>query len=233
MIALITSTLKPSKIYSAFSDDERYQQTIYTANTLFSKGFTDVILIDNSANFINLDKLKQDSNQQLKAYHTPQYSFNNKGLNEALLILNHIDKLPESKPVFKISGRYYPNENFTIKDLTSFGKYDFVGVGEGFDQRIPYFSTRAYLVKNKQVLEQILVLAIEEMLSYHKGVYGLDSLFKLIKSFFVKTLGASYQLSLEQAFAIILKKQENFMLLKKINIGGFVAGFNQQTYISE
>ncbi|MFD0795039.1 hypothetical protein ACFQZX_15565 [Mucilaginibacter litoreus] len=225
--------MKPSKIYSAFSDDERYEQTIHTIKALFNKGFTEVILIDNSTTSIDLEKLKRDSDQQLKAYHTPQYSFNNKGLNEALLILNHIDKLPESSPVFKISGRYYPNELFNLKDLPLMNNFDFIGVGEGFNQRVSYFSTRAYFVRNKQVLEQTLVLAIEEMLSYHKGVYGPVSLFKLAKSLFKKSLGASYQLSLEQAIAFILKEKKNFKLLHKINIDGAVAGFNQQAHISE
>jgi hypothetical protein len=233
LIALITSTLKPTNIYSQFSDEQRYGQTIFTINSLYEKGFNDVILIDNSNKHIDLNQLIKDTNPLLKAYHTPQYSFENKGLNEALLILNNLDKLPVSTPIFKISARYYPNNNFKLDDLTSINKFDFIGVGQGFNQKIPYFSTRAYIAQNKQLLEKILVLAIEEMLSYHKGVYGMRSFINLVKSFFIKSLGSSYQLSLEQAFALILKNQKNYFLLEKIHISGVVAGFNEQNSISE
>ena len=108
MIALITSTLRPTSIQSFFSNEERYEQTLVTIRKLAEKGFKEIYLIDNSLDAIDVPKLIADSGMNLQVHHTPQYSFANKGLNEALLLLNNLHHLPASTHIFKISARYYP-----------------------------------------------------------------------------------------------------------------------------
>lgn len=150
-----------------------------------------------------------------------------------MLLLNNIGRLPGEVPLFKISGRYYPNEHFRLIDEGLLEKFDFAGVGSDFDKRISAFSTRAYFVKNKSVLESTLVLAIEEMLSYSKGIHGIKSLFKFLSNPFFPSMGSRYQLSIEQAFARILKHSENYHLLNNINIEGYLAGSAGLEFIKE
>lgn len=233
MIALITSTLRPTSIYSVFSDQERYDQTIITIKKLAQKGFDKIYLVDNSINPIDQKKIIADSEKAVKVFNTPQYSFENKGLNEALLILNNLHHLPSATPVFKISARYVPTDNFSLDVAANIDSYDFIGVGENFGARISAFSTRAYFVKNKAVLEEMLTIAVEEMISYHKGIYGPGSALTFIQSIFKTKLGSPFQLSIEQAFARIMKKRNNYLLIDRINIEGTLAGFNQNNKINE
>lgn len=232
MIAIVTSTLIPNGAYSYYSNAERMQQTVETIIRLSALPLSSIYLFDNSTNKVDFSEILQ-VNKEIKIFSSPQFTFENKGLNEALLILNCIHDLPVHTPIFKISGRYFPNENFGLPDDNLFGKYDFAGFGKEFDRAVPYFSTRAYFVKNKSVLQSLLVLAIEEMLSYSNGIHGIKSLFISIKKKFKKSIGTDYQLSLEQAFGRILKHKQNVMLLKAINIEGYIAGSGFKEFIKE
>ena len=233
MIALVTSTLIPSNAYSYYNPDERLKQTINTIQKLYDAGFEDVYLFDNSINTTNLESLS-NTFKQLKIFNTPQYSFENKGLNEALLILNNIHVLPPNIPIFKISGRYYPNKDF---NLASYEPYpidkDIIGVGQFLGSKNAYFSTRAYFIKNKTVLELVLNLAIQEMLSYAKGIHGIKSFLLAIKNLFKQCVGTPYQLSLEQAFARIAYNSNRCLLINSINVEGLVAGVNKAEFVSE
>ncbi|MFD0749293.1 hypothetical protein ACFQZS_04010 [Mucilaginibacter calamicampi] len=233
MIALITSTLRPTRVHSFFSEQERYDQTLVTIRKLAGKGFDDIRLIDNSINDIDAKSLINDSQTPIKVFHSAQYSFANKGLNEALMLLNNLHHLPQSIPVFKISARYFPTDQFNMEAALQLDRYDFIGVGENFDKKISAFSTRAYFVKNKMVLEEMLTTAIEEMIAYHKGVYGPRSAIRAIRSILKKEQGSPFQLSIEQAFARIMKQKNNYLLLDRINIEGTLAGFSDNNKISE
>jgi len=233
MIALVTSTLRPG-LYSYFSEDERYLQTINTIKRLKVKGFDKIFLFDNSNSKINIDKIKKDTFQNLNIFHTPQYNFTNKGLNEALLILNNLHNLPDDKQIFKISGRYYPTEHFQRSDLqTRIGEAEILGIAYNFERKISFFSTRSYLVRNREVLEALLKLSVEEMISYSKGIHGIKSFWSCIKSINKAKLGTEYQLSLEQAFSKILKVKSNYALVEKMNIEGFIAGSGHLDLIEE
>lgn len=233
MIALVTSTLTPLTAYSLYSPEERLNQTINTIQKLYDVGFQDVYLFDNSVDTTNLKSLHKTFTQ-LKVFNTPQYTFENKGLNEALLILNNIHTLPANTPIFKISGRYYPNKNFNLNAHMPYPiDKDIVGVGHFFGSNKAYFSTRAYFIKNKSVLETVLNLAIQEMLSYAKGIYGVRSLLLAIKSLFSPYVGTKYQLSLEQAFARIAYNNNKYLLIDSINIEGLIAGVNKEEFVSE
>jgi len=103
MIALITSTLIPTTVYSVYDPDERLYQTINTIQKLRGAGFSDIYFFDNSINEIDRSALIK-AHQSIKIFQSPQYSFKNKGLNEALLILNNSHHLPKNTPIFKIPG---------------------------------------------------------------------------------------------------------------------------------
>jgi hypothetical protein len=231
MVALITSTLIPFNSHSFFSKEERLKQTLITIEKLYDAGFKDIFLIDNSVEDISCYNVPQQF-KSIHLHHCPQYTFGNKGLNEALLILNNIHLLPAEVPVFKISSRYYPTAEFKQESFENFQHAAFMGVGQ-FNNKTPWFSTRAYYVKNKMLLESTLILAIEEMISYSKSINGVRSFYESLKSYFYPYLGTKYQISLEQAFGRILQKNNNFSLLNKINIEGYIAGSDHLEYITE
>ncbi len=234
MIAVITSCLQPIAVKSFFSFEERLQQTRLGLAKLERLDFDRSFLLDNSdlLNQTVLEDLLKDF-KELEKYHGRQFQFGNKGLNEALLILNHLRHLPPDVPILKISGRYYPNEHFEFPNSGLFSRYDFIGIGENFDKRVSSFNTRAYFIKNKSVWETALVLAVEEILSYARGIHGLKSLFQSLAAFYKSSPGVPYQLSLEQALARVLKAQQNYLLINKTNIEGHVAGSAHIDFIQE
>ena len=134
MISIVTSTVIP-KAYSYFSVEERYLQTIKTLKVLIAKGFNEIYLLDNS--IVNLDtyRILKDTSNKVKIFQNLQYCFENKGLNEALLILNILSKIPDNETIFKISGRYYPTDQFDAEDLSNkLGNKDIVGVCSNLHQ---------------------------------------------------------------------------------------------------
>lgn len=232
MVAIITSTLIPTNFYSLFNHHERLTQTINTIRRLRDVGFLDIYLFDNSINQIDIHSLINEYNL-IKIYHSPQYTFKNKGLNEALLILNNVHNLPSDTPIFKISGRYYPTPLFSKNNYERFADKEFIGVGYNFSNRIAAFSTKAYFVKNKEVLTATLVQAVEDMISYSKGVHGIKSGIDALKEIFRPFWGTYYQLSIEQSFARILKQKKNYVLINKMNIEGFEASTLKALLFSE
>lgn len=234
MIALVTSTLNPAKAYSSFTPAERLDQTLNTLGKLYEADFTDVYFFDNSIETTNLAAIAKNY-PDVKIHHNPQYSFENKGLNESLLILNQIHQLPSDQPIFKISGRYYPTSAFSFLRYQELLKSkELIGIGSHFHgHKTASFITRAYFIKDRGVLEDMLVLAVEEMISYSKGIHGIRSFLDAIKNVISPTLGAFYQLSLEQAFARIAKKKDNYMLIDRLSIEGYIAGNAQKQFVSE
>jgi hypothetical protein len=236
MIALITSTLIPNKnSYSFFSNEERIKQTEVTINKLLELAFDSIYIFDNSDEKTDINTISPlfSKNSNIKFYHNDQYAFKNKGMNEALLILNNIKELPSDQAIFKISARYYPNKHFIISAFDDFLTYDFVGIGYNFFQKGGTVSTRAYAVKNSIILEKILLLAIEDMLSYSSKPRGVRSIFNLISNYFKETIGASFQLSIEHSYARILKKEYRYKSLNALNIEGYIAGNKTKELISE
>ena len=232
MTALITSTINPVNAYSLYSPAERLSQTIHTLNKLVTAGFDEIFLFDNSIQSINTDELLKACSK-IKLFQSPQYAFKNKGLNEALLILNNIHHIPSNVPIFKISGRYYPTSDFITNKFNTFPDMDFIGKGYNFQNRIPGFSTKAYYVKNAAVLTDTLVLAVEEMVSFSKRPHGFRSFLHALKEIVKPQLGTSFQLSIEQSFARIIKAKYKYHLMDKMHIEGFEAGALTQALFSE
>lgn len=232
MIALVTSTIFVENAYSFFSNEERFEQTQHTIRKLNEAGFERIYLFDNSSTDFDVTKLTLLSDR-LSVFHNQQYTFKNKGLNEALLILNNIKYLPDDKTIFKISGRYYPSSKFNFLDYESLPTADISGVANELNSQVPTLNTRAYIAKDKKVLEQYMVWAVEEMLSYSKGIYGLRSLINTLKNYSKSQIGTNYQISLEQAMGRIIKAKMSFNLLNKMNIEGYVAGSDFKEFISE
>ena len=233
MIALITSTIYPLETYSYFNGNERYEQTITTIKELVKKGFKDIYMFDNSKILLDSNSIKSDSKHDVQIFHSSQYSFKNKGLNEALLILNNIHNLPDNTSIFKISGRYFPTLSFNVPEIQDFAGKEFLGKGYNFLDRSGTFSTRAYCSINKRVLEEMLVLCVDEMISYSKGINGLRSAINSICASFTSKIGTEYQISIEQAFARILKSKRNYHLVNNLNIQGLLAGSKYLELISE
>ena len=234
MIALVTSTLNPGNAYSSFTPSERLDQTLHTLEKLYEFGFSHVYFFDNSIDTTGLAIIAKNY-PDVQICYGSQYTFNNKGLNESLLILNHIHQLPSGQPIFKISARYYPTRDFNFLLYEGLLKSkEIIGIGSHFHGlATACFVTRAYFVKDREFLEDMLLLAVEEMISYSKGVYGIRSFLKALKNIFNPTLGTSYQLSLEQAFARISKKRNSYLLIDKLNIEGYIAGNAQKEFVSE
>ena len=78
MVALISSTLIPEKIYSIYNPTERLEQTINSVQKLRDKGFEKIFLFDNSIKEIGKQELV-NADPDLIIFQTPQYSFKNKG----------------------------------------------------------------------------------------------------------------------------------------------------------
>jgi len=233
MIALITSTIIP-KAFSFFSIDDRYLQTINTINNLKDVGFHEIYLVDNSISKIDEEKLRSGSFNGIKVIQSPQYTFENKGINEAMLILNNLHNLPDNQPIFKISGRYSPTNQFSVsKILEDLGSKEILGLGYIGTGKKVHFNTRAYLVDNKRSLEQILVLAVEEMIGFSRGISGSKGWLKILKTVFKPQIGSPFQISLENSFARILKTRKRYKLVSKINIEGYIAGSKTLLHISE
>lgn len=233
MIAIITSTLIPVS-HSFYSVTDRYTQTINTVQQLMEVGFEKIILIDNSISPIDHDSLKLHSKSKLQIFQTPQYSFENKGLSEALLILNHLHNIPDDEIIFKISGRYYPNKNFDLKLLLKkLNGNSIVGVCHNPNARFPFFSTRAYLTKDKRTLETILNQVLEEMIAYGRDTDGFKGLVKKILNLRKRRVGTPFTLSLEQSFARVLKTRGDYCFVNFMNIEGLIAGSTHIDYISE
>ncbi len=233
MIALVTATISPAQHTGSFySAEERYQQTLKTLQKLSDYAFSSIYILDNSANTRLLEMLQTETGRQVTIFHNNQYSFRNKGLNEALLILNHIAKLPADQPIFKISGRYYPVDGFDPDILTD-PVTEFAGLAQHIKSRNPLVSTRAYWVKNRHILETILLLAVEEMIAYSKGLHGPASALDILSTAITGNVGVKYQLSIESAFYRIVKKQVKARFVDRLNIEGYVAGSNSHELLSE
>lgn len=231
-IALVTSSLNPQGAYSFFTLPERVEQTLVTLNKLTEAGFGKIFLFDNSNAEAELLSIAKNY-PHVSISQQQQYQFKNKGLNEALLILNNLHAIPDNVPVFKLSGRYYPAADFSLTNVSANSDKDFIGVGYHFNSKKATFSTRSYFAKNKQVLADTLVLAIEDMMSYSSGLHGPGSLFLSLRSAMQNHIGSHYQLAIEHSFARILKKKNSYHLLPRIGIEGYVAGSDHLEKITE
>jgi hypothetical protein len=232
MIAVVTSTIKPPTAYqkSFYSFAERLEQTKTTLKRLEECGFTSIFLIDNSPllNQTELQQLLHDfPNVQL--YHLQQYHFDNKGINELLMLLYLTQHLPLNQPVFKLSGRYYPTASFKKPEFCDFAVKEYQ-----YKKRNGTISTRGYWVKNTIILQTFLLNCLNEIFVYPERITGFRSLLvKLEKKIFNKEI-TPLNISLEFAAANVLKRSSySINFLPTIGVEGLIAGATQMERITE
>jgi len=236
MLAIVTSTIKPSTtnsgvINSFYSWQERLDQTKNTLTGLQKQGFEKIYLVDNSP---ALDKLQLRQLfidfPYIEIHHIPQYQFtNNKGINELLMLLYICQYLPAGKILFKISGRYCPNEQF-IKPYFE----DIAAKGYHFEDRTGTISTRAYWAKDVAIYEIFLLQCLNEVFTYPQRIVGIRSLYRKLANIFSKKTIPSVNISIEFAAANVLKRNKyNVTLLNILGIKGYIAGVNKEEEIAE
>ncbi|WP_316782813.1 hypothetical protein [Pedobacter frigiditerrae] len=233
MIAVVTSCINPKTMSSItrsfFSLEERELQTIQTLKRLKAVGFKQIILADNSYDY-DYSKLN-DAIENVNIIHLKQYQFANKSINEVLILLSVLDYIPPDTKIFKISGRYFPTDNFKLELNETI---DFKIKGFDFSSRRSVVSTRGYFVKDKTVYEEFLLSCLNEIYSYPYRIVGLRSLWIFIKEFFKPSLKTTSFISIEFAAARVLKKGHfKYELTDYLNIEGQIAGLQSKEFIQE
>jgi len=234
MIAIVSSCLYPEEKKgeskrSHFTHEERERQTISTLKALENFNFSQIILVDNSAS-ANLDVIKSAC-KAVQVVHIKQYQFINKGINEFLMLLVILDILPENEPIFKISARYLPNENFN----TNFDEaYDFKVRAYHLGTKRSSISTRGYFVRNKHIYEDFLLKTLNETFAYEQRVVGIRSLINFVKQVLNPVFNIPRGAAVEFAGARILKYAGyHTQYVDKLGISGTIAGFENKSIIKE
>lgn len=235
MIALVTSCINPFKQQSDLSKsyidtEQRLNQTIATLNKLAAYDFNKIYLLDNSQSF-DFSLGLAETSAFLSVKHYQQYQFNNKGINELLLLLAILDELPDDEIIFKISGRYYPNEKFICRLADGF---DFKFKQYHFKSKKGAISTRGYFIRNKKVYEDFLLKCLNEVFAYPKRIVGLRSALNALNEIIKPLISAEYNTSIEFAAARVLKANAyKAELVDTIGIEGQIAGFKTLDLIKE
>ena len=232
MIAVVTSTIKPineqSKSFYTFT--ERLEQTKITLNRLEKCGFTSIFLIDNSPllDQAKLQELLRDFTQ-VQIFHIQQYQFDNKGINELMMLLYIADFLPKNQNIFKLSGRYYPTTLFRKPEFTDFAVKDYQ-----YKKRTGTISTRGYWVKDSEILQSFLLSCLAEVYAYPERITGARSLYVKLQLVLFNKQVTPFNISIEFAAANVFKKcNYSIRFLSNIGIEGLVAGAQQLELITE
>ncbi|MGI4019960.1 MAG: hypothetical protein ACRYFA_00495 [Janthinobacterium lividum] len=234
MIAIISSTIKPlvqiNHKRSFYTFLKRLEQTKQTLDQLVACAFTSIFLIDNSPslNQLQLQQLLVDF-PQVQVHHIQQYQFNNKGINELLMLLYVVKYLPLNQNIFKISGRYYPTASFEKPKFA-----DFAVKGYQYKKRTGTISTRGYWVKDAEILQPFLLSCLAEIFAYPERITGIRSLYVKLQKILLNKQVTPLNISIEFAAANVLKNHNyRVSFLSNIGIAGLVAGANQIELITE
>jgi hypothetical protein len=224
MLAIVTSTIFPPPATTAaayrgtIQGDERLKQTIETIASLTKNGFDKIFLLDNS--HVKLSQQTIALLSPAKIFTFDMFQFKNKGLTELYMLLAGLKHLPEDIPIFKISGRYQLHK---IADYEP-AKWDFMGKYAKDSKTI---STRAYYFKNKALLEEVLLLALNYIYAYQHKVVGPKSLLKVLKNAIEPNLDQLYyesSISIERGIGEALTKLNlNIANIDQLNISGVSA----------
>lgn len=235
MIALITSTLFPPEksIFgtprTAFSPQERIEQTAKTIASLKQAGIDVIYLADNSDRSFHEQIHGLFSDIQILTFD--DYQFNNRGVNEAILLLNSLKYLPEDQEILKISGRYRLNRHFTKPDQIY---SDFIFRGYNYHNKNGVVSTRCYFAKNRQILEQVLLRTLNVMYIYPTKLKGPRSFINIVRRLFKSEVFAETSISIEMAMALTLKMMTcKVDLVEKMGLEGNIAGAATREFICE
>lgn len=232
MIAVVSSTIQPTRLQQAtsfYTYEQRVEQTKLTLLRLRQCGFTEIFLVDNSPllNKVLIQNILIDF-PEVEVHHLLQYQFQNKGVNELLLLLYLIEYVPANQNIFKISGRYYPTEEFKKPDFEDFAvkKYH-----HAYNYEV--ISTRGYWVKDADTLHRFLIDCLYEYFAYPEKIVGLRSLYRVFFRKKDKTT-PHFNISIEFAAAHVLRSGTyKVTLVDKIGIEGLIAGADRLEKISE
>jgi hypothetical protein len=227
LIAIVTSTLFPSdkSIFegkrTSFDSEERSEQTRQTIISLRDTGLDEIYLADNSEKQFHQSVHSMFDDVNVLTFDN--YPFNNRGTSEALLILNSLKYLPEDVPLLKISGRYCLNNHFNRPTTM---RADFIGKGFNYERKNGIVSTRCYMVRNKELLEQLMLKTLVVMYAYPLQIVGPRSFMKFLKQKLRRTeIPSETSVSIEMGVARSLKNSNlNVSLLDRIGLEGYVAG---------
>lgn len=224
MIAIISSTIFPSpatattQYRSIIPPLDRLKQTKRTIESLQKLNFSDIYLFDNSGFYWVDGHEKELFPAKIIKINSLQYT--NKGLSELIMLVQGMQVLPENTPILKISGRYELSRQLDLEKLTGF---DFAG--KLYDDSI---STRSYYFKDKNVMEKVLMYALNNMYYYKHRVTGFRSLRKVIKNAFCFNENENYyesSISIERGMYNAIKNLAlKIYLMPNINIRG-VSGY--------
>ncbi|MEB0260638.1 MULTISPECIES: hypothetical protein [unclassified Mucilaginibacter] len=233
MIAIVSSTIKPltgpQQSKSFYTYEQRVEQTKFTLLRLRECGFTKIFLIDNSP-LLDKEQIQKllTGFPEVEVHHLLQYQFKNKGINELLLLLYLIEYLPANQPVFKISGRYYPTQDFKKPDFADLAvkKYH-------HSRNNNSISTRGYWVKDADTLHRFLTDCLYEHFVYSERIVGLGSLIRVL--FRKKDKNTPhFSISIEFAAERVLRKGDyDVTFIDKIGIEGLIAGAENVEKITE
>jgi hypothetical protein len=233
MITVVTSCINPetnlNEPKSFLSLKEREDQTLYSLKKIKDVGLSRIILVDNSQSY-DFSSI-ENAISELEIIHLKQYQFKNKGLNELLMLLAIVEELPDDEPIFKISGRYYPDENFTLNFEDDM---DFKIKAYDFESKRGTISTRGYFVRNKKIYKEFLLKTLNEVFIYPQRIVGFRSLINQIKGIYNPNFSASLATSIEFAAARVIKNEQyTYTMTPIFGIEGKIAGFAELTFIKE
>ncbi len=235
MIAIVTSCIRPPEKVDGQTRNfvpvaEREEQTIRTISRLIDLGISRIILADNSEEY-DFSRLRVLFPEKLEIASIRQYQFKNKGINELLLLLAVLPRVPADTPILKISGRYYPNTHF----VPAMDENADLKVKAFFlERRTGLISTRAYMVRNKAVYEPFLLDCLNELFVYPYRVVGLKSAWKWLRE--VLSPGATQPLNTSVEFAaarVIKQRKLRCQQVARMGIQGTIAGFETLEPIDE
>ena len=139
-INLAYGDVKDDYAKTAFSNQERFEQTLLTINSIRNKDFhSKIVLVDNSVqplNLMQLTVLKNSCDEVIEFEHNLFSQFCNqtlhfnKGVGELLMTELFLKKIRQNnwigKRNFKVNGRYRLTDNFSIdfyQNPNFFGRY--------------------------------------------------------------------------------------------------------------
>ena len=236
MIGLVSSTLFPSAkptlegARSAFSPDERIAQTRQTLESLRRAGIERIFVADNSD--ASHASRANEALPGAQVLSLPCHPFPNRGLNELILLLSALPSVPAGEPVLKISGRYRLAPSFSLPEWNGaraiFKGYDF----QSSRGRV---STRCYAVKERDLLEPLLELALTELFVRPYRVVGPRSFARALAGADPTDPRLGPTTSIEFAMACALKRGRLPVRIVDGAIGleGEVAGVPTRDPVSE
>lgn len=181
MIALVSSTVAPSQLpghdgpRTNIAPEVRLEHTRGTIDSLLAAGITQIFITDNSPG----DWLRQrvEKLRPARVLHFDQLPVRNKGLGEMWLLLAALEHLPADEPILKISGRYRIGPGSPL--LAAPGQDV---VARVYGERQKEISTRAYVVRNREVAARLWPRMLDEIYAAQSRIVGPRSLLRLLRS---------------------------------------------------